>query len=154
MLIGGCAFSTAGGTKVGRLLYIVQKLIKRKISIDTSSRSISSVSSRYNKSYSNYEGKTVKLRDDKTFKESSLVISLFILLSFITGIVLSYFAQRNFIDSLFESVSALTTTGLSTGITTLSLDLVSKTFLIINMVAGRFEIIAILYIFFGTIRKI
>jgi trk system potassium uptake protein TrkH len=154
MLIGGCAFSTAGGIKVGRLLYIVQKLIKRKISIDTSSRSISSVSSRYNKSYSNYEGKTIKLRDDKTFKESSLVISLFILLSFITGIVLSYFAQRNFIDSLFESVSALTTTGLSTGITTLSLDLVSKTFLIINMVAGRFEIIAILYIFFGTIRKI
>ena len=154
MLIGGCAFSTAGGIKVGRLLYIVQKFIKRKISIDTSSRSISSVSSRYNKSYSNYEGKAVKLRDDKTFKESSLVISLFILLSFITGTVLSYFAQRNFIDSLFESVSALTTTGLSTGITTLSLDLVSKTFLIINMVAGRFEIIAILYIFFGTIRKI
>ena len=154
MLIGGCAFSTAGGIKVGRLLYIAQKLIKRKISIDTSSRSISSVSSRYNKSYSNYEGKAVRLREDKTFKESSLVICLFILLSFITGIVLSYFAQRNFIDSLFESVSALTTTGLSTGITTLSLDLVSKTFLIINMVAGRFEIIAILYIFFGTIRKI
>ena len=154
MLIGGCAFSTAGGIKVGRLLYIAQKLIKRKISIDTSSRSISSVSSRYNKSYSNYEGKAVKLREDKTFKESSLVICLFILLSFITGIVLSYFAERNFIDSLFESVSALTTTGLSTGITTLNLDLVSKTFLIINMVAGRFEIIAILYIFFGTIRKI
>jgi trk system potassium uptake protein TrkH len=120
MLIGGCAFSTAGGIKVGRLLYIAQKLIKRKISIDTSSRSISSVSSRYNKSYSNYEGKAVKLREDKTFKESSLVICLFILLSFITGIVLSYFAERNFIDSLFESVSALTTTGLSTGITTLN----------------------------------
>jgi trk system potassium uptake protein TrkH len=68
--------------------------------------------------------------------------------------VLSYFAQQNFIDSLFESVSALTATGLSTGITTLSLDLVSKTFLIINMVAGRFEIIAILYIFFGAIRKL
>jgi trk system potassium uptake protein len=76
------------------------------------------------------------------------------LLSFITGVVLSYFAERNFIDSLFESVSALTTTGLSTGITTLNLELASKTFLIINMIAGRFEIIAILYIFFGTIRKI
>jgi trk system potassium uptake protein TrkH len=154
MLIGGCAFSTAGGIKVGRLLYIAQKLIKRKIPIDTSSRSISSVSSRYSRSYSNYEGKAVKFREDKTFRESSLVICLFILLSFITGVVLSYFAERNFIDSLFESVSALTTTGLSTGITTLNLDLASKTFLIINMIAGRFEIIAILYIFFGTIRKI
>jgi trk system potassium uptake protein len=71
-----------------------------------------------------------------------------------TGLVISYFAERNFVDSLFESVSALTTTGLSTGITTLNLDLVSKTFLIINMVVGRFEIVAIFYIFFGAIRKI
>jgi trk system potassium uptake protein len=154
MLIGGCAFSTAGGIKVGRLLHFAQRLTKRKISIDASSRSISSVSSRYNKSYSNYEGRAVKHREDKTFRESSLVICLFVLVSFITGIVLSYFAERNFIDSLFESVSALTTTGLSTGITTLSLDLVSKTFLIINMVVGRFEIIAILYIFFGAIRRL
>jgi trk system potassium uptake protein TrkH len=68
--------------------------------------------------------------------------------------VLSYFAERNFIDSLFESVSALTTTGLSTGITTLNLDLVSKAFLIINMIIGRFEIIAVLYVFFGAIRRL
>ena len=154
MFIGGCAFSTAGGIKVGRLLQIAQKLTKRKIPIDASSRSISSVSSRYNKSYSNYEGKGGKLRTDKTFRESLLVICLFVLVSFMTGLVISYFAERNFIDSLFESVSALTTTGLSTGITTLNLDLVSKTFLIINMVVGRFEIVAILYIFFGAIRKI
>jgi trk system potassium uptake protein TrkH len=154
MLIGGCAFSTAGGIKVGRLLQIAQKLTKRKIPIDAASRSISSVSSRYNKSYSSYEGKGGKLRTDKTFRESLLVISLFVLLSFMTGLVISYFAERNFVDSLFESVSALTTTGLSTGITTLNLDLVSKTFLIINMVVGRFEIVAIFYIFFGAIRKI
>ncbi|CAN5198745.1 TrkH family potassium uptake protein [soil metagenome] len=154
MLIGGCAFSTAGGIKVVRLLQIAQRLTKRKIPIDASSRSISSVSSRYNKSYSNYEGKAAKLREDKTFRESLLVICLFVLVSFITGLVISYFAERNFVDSLFESVSALTTTGLSTGITTLNLDLVSKTFLIFNMVVGRFEIIAILYIFFGSIRRL
>lgn len=44
MLIGGSAFSTAGGIKVGRLLQIAQKLTKRRISSDTSTRSISSVS--------------------------------------------------------------------------------------------------------------
>jgi trk system potassium uptake protein TrkH len=153
MLIGGCAFSTAGGIKVVRLLQIAQKVTKRKIPIDASSRSISSVSSRYNKSYSNYEGKAVRFREDKTLRESLLVICLFILVSFITGIALSYFSEHNFIDSLFESVSALTTTGLSTGITTLDLDLVSKTFLITNMIVGRFEIIAILYIFFGFLRR-
>jgi trk system potassium uptake protein TrkH len=154
MLIGGTAFSTAGGVKVGRLLQIVQKLTKRRIPADTATRSISSVSSRYNKLYLSREEETEKLRADKTLRESLLVISLFVLVSFITGSVLSYFAERNFMDSLFESVSALTTTGLSTGITTLNLDLVSKTFLIINMVTGRFEIIAILYIFSGIIRKV
>ena len=153
MLIGGCAFSAAGGIKVVRLLQIVQKVTRRKIPIDASSRSISSVSSRYNKSYSNYEGKAVRFREDKTLRESLLVICLFILVSFISGIALSYFSEHNFIDSLFESVSALTTTGLSTGITTLDLDLVSKTFLITNMIVGRFEIIAILYIFFDFLRR-
>ena len=153
MLVGGTAFSTAGGIKVGRFLQIVHKLTKRKTSIDTANRSISSVSSRYNKLYISYEERVEKLRADKTFRESLLVISLFLLLSFITGAVLSFFAERNFIDSLFESVSALTITGITTGITTLNLDLVSKTFLIINMIAGRFEIIAIFYIFFGILEK-
>ena len=153
MLVGGTAFSTAGGIKVGRLLQIFHKLTKRKTSIDTANRSISSVSSRYNKLYIGYEERAEKLRADKTFRESLLVILLFVLLSFITGAVLSYFAEKNFIDSLFESVSALTTTGITTGITTLNLDLVSKTFLIINMIAGRFEIIPIFYIFLGILEK-
>jgi trk system potassium uptake protein len=153
MLVGGTAFSTAGGIKVGRLLQIVHTLTNRKTSMDTSNRSISSVSSRYNKLYISYEERAEKLRANKAFRESLLVISLFVLLSFITGAVLSYFAERNFIDSLFESVSALSTTGITTGITTLNLDLVSKTFLIINMIAGRFEIIAIFYIFFGILEK-
>jgi trk system potassium uptake protein TrkH len=153
MLVGGTAFSTAGGIKVGRLLQIVHTLTNRKTSMDTANRSISSVSSRYNKLYISYAERAEELRANKAFRESLLVISLFVLLSFITGAVLSYFAERNFIDSLFESVSALTTTGITTGITTLNLDLVSKTFLIINMIAGRFEIIAIFYIFFGILEK-
>jgi trk system potassium uptake protein len=153
MLIGGCAFSSAGGIKVVRLLQVAQKITRRKIPIDASSRSISSVSSRYNKSYSNYEGKAVRIREDKTLRESLLVICLFIFVSFTTGIALSYFSKYNFIDSIFESVSALTTTGLSTGITNLDLDLASKALLIVNMIVGRFEIIAILYIFFGFLRR-
>jgi trk system potassium uptake protein len=153
MLVGGTAFSTAGGIKVGRLLQIFHTLTNRKTSMDTANRSISSVSSRYNKLYISYEERAEKLRANKAFRESLLVISLFVLLSFITGAVLSYFTERNFIDSLFESVSAVTTTGITTGITTLNLDLVSKTFLIINMIAGRFEIIAIFYIFFGILEK-
>ncbi len=56
-------------------------------------------------------------------------------------------------DSLFESVSALTTTGLSSGVTSMDMDVVSKVFLIVNMILGRFEIIAVIYIFIEN-RKI
>ena len=54
---------------------------------------------------------------------------------------------------MFESVSALSTTGMSAGITSLQLDSFSKLMLIANMILGRFEIIAVLYIFFSALRK-
>ena len=90
--------------------------------------------------------KSEKLKEEKTFRETLLVIALFIFLSFITAIALSYFSQKNLLDSLFESVSAVTTTGLSTGITSVHMNIISKIFLIINMIAGRFEIITIVYL--------
>jgi trk system potassium uptake protein TrkH len=56
-------------------------------------------------------------------------------------------------DALFESVSASTNTGLSTGITNVELDSVSKSILITNMIMGRFEIITVLYIFSNILRR-
>ncbi len=50
-------------------------------------------------------------------------------------------------DSLFESVSALTPTGLYSGVTSMDMDVVSKISLIVNMILGRFEIIDVVYIF-------
>jgi trk system potassium uptake protein len=82
MLIGGSAFSTAGGIKVGRVLQIFQKLTSRKFALDSAISSISSVSSRYNKSYIGYEKKSEFLRAEKAYRESLLVIILFLLLSF------------------------------------------------------------------------
>lgn len=146
MLIGGTAFSTAGGIKIGRILQITQKLTKNRFSADTSTRSISSTSSRYNSAINMGKQKSEKLKEEKTFRETLLVIALFIFLSFITAIALSYFSQKNLLDSLFESVSAVTTTGLSTGITSMNMNIISKIFLIINMIAGRFEIITIVYL--------
>ncbi|MBA3978253.1 MAG: hypothetical protein H0X50_08700, partial [Nitrosopumilus sp.] len=49
-------------------------------------------------------------------------------------------------DSLFESVSAVTTTGITAGITSMDMNVVSKIFLIVNMILGRFEIIAVVYL--------
>ncbi|MEJ7641315.1 MAG: potassium transporter TrkG, partial [Candidatus Nitrosocosmicus sp.] len=153
MLIGGTAFSTAGGIKVGRILQIVQKMTRRKFTADTSTRSISSASSRYNNSFNNYEPKTEKLKEEKTFNEAIMVIVLFVAVSFVTAVVLWHIEQKDFLDSLFESVSALTTTGITTGITSMDMDLVSKAFLVVNMIVGRFEIIAIVYLFLEISRR-
>jgi len=128
-------------------------LTKRNFATDNAIRSISSVSSRYNESYVSYGKKTEELRAKKAFRESLAVVTLFLLLSFITALVLFYLEQKSFMDSLFESVSALTTTGLSSGITSMDMDVVSKVFLIVNMILGRFEIIAVIYIFIEN-RKI
>jgi trk system potassium uptake protein len=147
MLIGGTAFSTAGGIKVGRILQIVQKLTKKKFSADVTTRSISSVSSRYDHQYHPWEKKSDIHKEEKTFNEAIIVIFLFIFMSFFTGILLSILTEKNFLDSLFESVSALTTTGLTAGITNINADLISKILLIINMIVGRFEIIAVIYLF-------
>ncbi|MBA3978397.1 MAG: hypothetical protein H0X50_09445, partial [Nitrosopumilus sp.] len=100
-----------------------------------------------------YGKNTEELRAKKAFRESLAVVILFLLLSFITALVLFYLEQKSFMDSLFESVSALTTTGLSSGVTSMDMDVVSKVFLIVNMILGRFEIIAVIYIFIEN-RKI
>jgi trk system potassium uptake protein TrkH len=47
----------------------------------------------------------------------------------------------------------LTTTGLSTGITSVNMDPISKIVLIINMIVGRFEIITIIYLFLNISKK-
>ncbi len=147
MLIGGTAFSTAGGIKVGRILQIVQGLTKKKFSADATTRSISSVSSRYNHLYHPWEQSSESHKEAKTFNEAIGVIILFISVSLVTGTLLSIFTGNNFLNSLFESVSALTTTGLTTGITNINLDIFSKVMLVVNMIVGRFEIIAIIYLF-------
>ena len=153
MLIGGTAFSTAGGIKVGRILQIIQRLSNKRFTADTTTRSISAVTSRYHQGYNKNESKTEKIKEDKTFRETLIIIMLFVTVSFVTAFVLTYVEQKNFIDSLFESVSAVTTTGLSTGITSLDMNTLSKVFLIFNMIAGRFEIIAIVYFFLQFSRR-
>ena len=183
MFIGGSAFSTAGGIKVARLIFIFQKLFHRRKSTSktssaggntsttttpttpsiTSSRTIQMNNLSYDshlkqkKHFLNTkEGRRNKVKillSEKTFREALFVIALFIVLSFISGISIKYLTNSSFIDALFESVSAITNTGLSTGITNVGLDPISKSILILNMILGRFEIITVLYIFFGILRR-
>jgi trk system potassium uptake protein TrkH len=175
MLVGGTAFSTAGGIKVGRFLLLFQRPSKRKMTMEAPSsfsstanpqKGLEEISEEHRsrkpkrlttvtaktgdkqKAARNYSSSTV----DKAVRESMIVIASFMAFSATTGFGLSYLANATLEDGIFESVSALTTTGLSTGITSMDLDLLSKSLLITNMIVGRFEVIAVLYIFFGSLR--
>ena len=167
MLIGGCAFSTAGGIKIARLIFIFQKLFHREepppkekymasmINDHTSRKTIAlpSITSTNIQIHSRSHETSHHLLHDKTFREALLVIVLFVALSFVSGISIKYLTNSSFIDAFFESVSASTNTGLSIGITNVELDSVSKSILITNMIMGRFEIITIPYIFINFLRR-
>ena len=183
MLIGGTAFSTAGGIKIARLIIIFKSLRKRKPlpSTDTSTP-ISSPPSQFRKEKdlanenvdnknNNRETKNSKKTSSKTFssrahlespqipvpnkplREALLVIALFIAVSFTSALIIGVLDNRSFIDALFESASTISNTGLSVGIATMDLDDISKLVLSMNMILGRFEIIAILHIFVNALRR-
>jgi len=92
------------------------------------------------------------IANKKIVREILVIIALYVAVALVTASVLQSLAKSSYEDALFESVSALTTTGLTSGITSLNLDL-AKLVLTMNMIIGRFEIIAILYIFLNYFRK-
>jgi trk system potassium uptake protein len=176
MLIGGTAFSTAGGIKIARLLLILQKLKGNTIFLSMSDAftplSISSTAIQFRKHRNGqkfsitkkkllkskndlvyHDSQKLSLLSDKAFRDAIFVIILFVMLSLASATFISYLNKSGFVDSLFESSAALSNTGLSVGITTINLDLASKVILSINMILGRFEIIALLYIFISRLRK-
>jgi trk system potassium uptake protein TrkH len=196
MLIGGTAFSTAGGIKIARLILIFQKLINYKENATTPNDKIHNYKNRSNNqptfisstaiqfrqriktlSKSNYKAKKLQknntdkqsismvpldkykfnILSDKAFREALFVVVLFIFFTMITAICIYYLnintKNINFIDVIFETASTVSNTGLSAGITTMNLDSFSKLILSLNMIMGRFEIIAILYIFISKLRR-
>jgi trk system potassium uptake protein TrkH len=181
MLVGGTAFSTAGGIKVGRFIVLYQEFTKKSrekdrtaISETSTSRSISSTTNPYRSTEfltrlqdehrkRNLEElveqqarilKRVSLvMSKKVVREILTIIALYVSIALITGSVLSSLTNSPFEDAMFEAVSAISMTGLTAGITSVNLDVFSKLMLTTNMIVGRFEIIAILYIFFVYFRK-
>jgi len=176
MLIGGTAFSTASGIKFARILLIFQK-IKNFSSFSLTSDahiplSISSTAIQFHKNKNDQKQMFSKqnqksknnhrfynsshtfslLFSDRSYREAVFVIVLFILISFLSALAISFLSKGDFIDTLFETSSTLSNTGLTVGVTTRDLDVISKFILSINMVLGRFEIITLLYIFISKLR--
>jgi trk system potassium uptake protein TrkH len=112
-LAGGCAFSMAGGIKMKRIHQLVN---------------------------------AVRRNSEKPTREELKSILVFII-SFVALLLLlsSVFSTVgiSFLDSVFEVGSALTTNGVSMGITTIALPLGYKWILIFAMIVGRVEILNI-----------
>jgi trk system potassium uptake protein TrkH len=195
MMIGGMAYSTAGGIKIERVILVLRTILKwnmlfynrkgksslpQSISITSPPRKpaslpgannnlINKISDSKGSHISNDKINRTEIKrnsisttktsiltttpNNKIMRDTVFVIILFPAVSLGTAVAISYLDGSNFFDTFFESVSAVTNTGLTSGITSLDLGVSSKIILSVNMIIGRFEIIAILYIFFNRLRS-
>lgn len=132
MFVGGASFSTAGGIKIYRFLLIF-KTIRKAISDDITKQD--SQVKLFGKIYTNTE-----------IIEAMAIVLLMIMFMFIGTLIVSLYGFHP-IDSLFETTSALATTGLSAGVIGPSLALELKWLFVFLMLAGRVEILAFFIIF-------
>ena len=123
MLIGGSSGSTAGGLKTVTFFVLMLFL------------------------WSRLTGKTTVSIFNRTIPEKQIlnavtIAGFMILLSFFGGTVICATSPASFIDGLYESVSALATVGLTTGITP-SLSVAAQLLIIVYMYFGRVGILTI-----------
>ncbi len=138
MIIGGAAGSTVGGIKTIRALLVVKGiswLIKKNF---VSERAIRVV--KFNNRILLPEEMNEELAKAATF------IILYLVIAFCGMLITYFFMDKGYSlsDALFESVSAQSTVGLSTGITDPSMSPIIEITYILQMWAGRLEIIPIL----------
>lgn len=129
MLVGGMTISTAGGIKILRLLiflksipWVLRKLIfNRKEPLELEGREFS----------------------DKDVLTHLIVPFITVFVLFVSTWVFTLYGY-SFTDSLFDTTSAMSTTGYTTGIITTNLPVELKWWTVVLMVLGRIEIIPFL----------
>lgn len=144
MIIGGSTFSTAGGIKIKRVV------VALKAAIWSSAKPFLP-----EKIYI-----VRRINDEVVVEEDIESVYSFMLVYLTTAIVSSillyltlnicigYGWSKSYIDTLFETVSALSCVGLSTGITSVNIPLAAKLILTTTMYLGRLEF-APIYLIIG-----
>lgn len=133
MFVGGASGSTAGGLKVVTMLVIVLFLSSRMLGRD--------------KVHIHY-----RRIPDRQIMDALSLFGMMALFSILGATIICGTTDYRLIDGLYESVSALATVGLSTGITA-NLSLVGKILMIIYMFFGRIGILTISMGFLQTKKK-
>jgi len=135
MLVGGASFSTAGGIKIFRFVLMI-KAVRKAVYEGITDREYTI--KLFGREYSN-----------ATIIQAAVVVLLMVSLVFFSAFIVSSYGFPP-IDSLFETTSAVATTGLSTGIISPSLQLELKWLFICIMILGRVEVFAVFIMFSRT----
>jgi len=127
MLVGGASFSTAGGIKIFRFVLMI-KTVRKAVYESITERE--------------YKVKLFgKEYTDAGIIQAAMVVLLMIVLVFFSAFIVSSYGFQP-VDSLFETTSAVATTGLSTGIISPSLAIELKWLFVALMLLGRVEVLA------------
>jgi trk system potassium uptake protein TrkH len=140
MLIGGCAFSMAGGIRVSRLIAFA-KSIKESVKGVLIKENVITKPRKQTDANGSLESLSASV---------SIILFIFILVLFA---VIFTTIGVSFTDALFEVGSALTTNGISMGATTVSMAIGYKWLMIMAMTVGRVEILSILIALTSFKRK-
>jgi trk system potassium uptake protein TrkH len=147
MLIGGAAGSSAGGIKLSRVFIVLKEMYYTLFDRVSSKRVIKP------RFYFRY-GEEKEL-DNDIFKESASYLLIYILALFVGALLITMFpASVSFQDAIFESSSALATTGLSVGVTHATQHPGVLWVLTVLMLFGRLEIMTVYYAFLRLGRDV
>ena len=133
MLIGGCANSTSGGIKLLRVGVLFKSLVR------DIKRALLPKSAVVKESFHHID--ETPLTD--TVVKGAAVIALSYLILFSVGTMITVAHGYSLEDSMFETSSALSNVGLSSGITSPAMSATLKVTYMFLMWAGKLEIIAI-----------
>jgi len=134
MLIGGCAFSMAGGIRVSRLITFARS-IKHSIEDVLIKEKVMS------------EPEAPEEANNHEYLPALVSILLFVFTLVIFALLFTTMGV-SFTDALFEVGSALSTNGISMGATTISMPIGYKWLMIVAMTIGRVELMSILVALF------
>ena len=140
MLSGACLGSTGGGIKQLRVIILVKSLIRHIKQSIMPRGTILPVK---------ISGETIR-EDDIGLAYNLLFVYLLVLI--LSTLIFTMYGY-SLSSSLFETASALATTGLSVGVSTWQLAVPLKIVLIIDMWLGRVEIIPFIVVFYNLFHK-
>jgi len=145
MIIGGGMDSTSGGLKLYRV-FVLLKLIVIEVTSFFLPKNVV-------RSYTVWKGQMKRIIDSSIVKEILLIFALYFL-TYITGVMILLGYGYDVTDTLFEFASALSTVGLSVGITAPDAPAGVLWIETVGMFLGRLEFMVILYALAKMFRDI